>query len=167
MASRQNNLEKISITVTGAEGGSTVVTGEEGGLSPRFGEKEVHEALETVGKHGKSHHQYMKVMAQHKAVAEMRKISLKELGEHHAADSAWLSLNGIVYDVTVYLHFHPGGDIILKGCGKECSALFSKLSPMQTPTTPGSTPNTSSPSTPSASSPPDCPSSRTHTRLYS
>lgn len=79
----------------------------------------------------------MKVMAQHKAATEMRKISLKELSEHPTAESAWLSLNGIVYDVTVYLHYHPGGAIILKGCGKECSALFSTTFPMQTHTTPG------------------------------
>ena len=107
----QNNLDNINIKVTPAEG-------EAGSSSPRFGGKEVHEALENVGKHGKSHHMYMKVMAQHKAVSEMRKISLQELSEHHAAESAWLSLNGIVYDVTVYLHYHPGGNIILKGCGK-------------------------------------------------
>lgn len=74
----------------------------------------------------------MKVMAQHKAVSEMRKISLKELSEHHTVESAWLSLNGIVYDVTVYLHYHPGGAIILKGCGKECSALFSSFLSIQT-----------------------------------
>lgn len=78
----------------------------------------MHEAIENVGKHGKSHHQYMKIMAQHKPVAEMRKISQAELEDHSHAESAWLSLGGIVYDVTVYLHYHPGGDIILKGCGK-------------------------------------------------
>lgn len=119
MSSNNHNLNNFNIKVTTAEGEN---------LSPRFGDKEVHEALETVGKHGKSHHQYMKVMAQHKAVTEMRKISLKELSEHHTHASAWLSLNGIIYDVTVYLHYHPGGEIILKGCGKECSALFSNHS---------------------------------------
>jgi hypothetical protein len=67
MASNNNNLNNINIKVTSAEGES---------LSPRFGDKEVHEALETVGKHGKSHHQYMKIMAQHKQVTEMRKITL-------------------------------------------------------------------------------------------
>ena len=55
----------------------------------------------------------------------MRKISLAELAEHTTAESAWLSLNGVVYDVTVYTHFHPGGDIILTGAGKDASNLFS------------------------------------------
>lgn len=128
MASNNHNLDNFSIKVTTTEGDN---------VSPRFGDKEVHEALETVGKHGKSHHQYLKIMAQHKPVTEMRKITLQELSTHHAADSAWLSLNGVVYDVTVYLHYHPGGSIILKGCGKECSALFSIFCSIKTRTIPG------------------------------
>lgn len=146
--SGEQKLEGFSVKVSGAEGQPA---------SPRFGQKQVHEALENVGKHGKSHHTYMKVMAQHKPVAEMRKISLGELAEHHTEASAWLSLNGVVYDVTVYLHYHPGGAILLKGCGKECSALFSTAAPIQTPTTPGSTQNTCSPSTRLATSRPDYP----------
>ena len=56
----------------------------------------------------------------------MRKISPQELAEHKTLNSAWLSLNGVVYDVTVYINYHPGGQIMLQGCGKECSDLFSK-----------------------------------------
>ncbi len=52
-------------------------------------------------------------------------ISLAELQEHTTAKSAWLSLNGTVYDVTNYIRFHPGGRLILQGCGKECCDLFS------------------------------------------
>ena len=37
--------------------------------------KEVFEAKEKVGKHGKSHHLYLKIMNEHKSVAVMRKIS--------------------------------------------------------------------------------------------
>lgn len=51
--------------------------------SPRFGgapkKREVNEAMEKVGKHGKSHHLYMKVMGAHKPVEEMRRIGLEEL----------------------------------------------------------------------------------------
>ena len=57
----------------------------------------------------------------------MRKITPQELAEHKTLSSAWLSLNGIVYDVTVYINYHPGGQIMLQGCGKECSDLFSKI----------------------------------------
>lgn len=36
---------------------------------------------------------------------------------HKNADSAWLSFRGTVYNVTPYLKHHPGGSIMLKGCG--------------------------------------------------
>jgi cytochrome b involved in lipid metabolism len=65
--------------------------------------------MEKVGKHGKSHHEYMKISAQYKPPKEMKKVSKDELALHTQPDSAWLSLNGVVYDVSVYLHFHPGG----------------------------------------------------------
>lgn len=50
---------------------------------------------------------------------------MEELSQHSTKESAWCALNGIVYDVTIYLDFHPGGDILLQGCGKECAGLFS------------------------------------------
>jgi cytochrome b involved in lipid metabolism len=70
----------------------------------------------------------------------MRKISLAELAEHTNPENAWLSLNGIVYDVSVYLHYHPGGEILLKGCGKECAGLFRSFVMIQINTTHGSMP---------------------------
>lgn len=73
--------------------------------------------MERVGRHGKSHHTYLKVMEGHKAV-EPRTISWEELAQHKTASSAWLSLHGVVYDVTTYLNYHPGGNILLEGCGK-------------------------------------------------
>jgi cytochrome b involved in lipid metabolism len=55
-----------------------------------------------------------------------RKITAEELAVHCSKESAWLSLDGVVYDVTVYLKYHPGGLIMLEGCGRECGNLFSK-----------------------------------------
>jgi cytochrome b involved in lipid metabolism len=71
-----------------------------------------------VGKHGKSHHEYLQVMNKHQTNDKFRAISLEELGQHKTAESAWCALNGVVYDVTVYLNYHPGGEILLQGCGK-------------------------------------------------
>ena len=45
---------------------------------------------------------------------------------HATPESAWLSLNGVIYDVSTYAHYHPGGKIILKGAGKDATGLFSK-----------------------------------------
>jgi cytochrome b involved in lipid metabolism len=122
MSHHHNNPEPLEINI------KVKAPSSNNEVSPTFGtslpKNQLNEAMEKVGKHGKSHHLYMKVMSQHKPPAEMRKISLGELAEHTKPDSAWLSLNGIVYDVSVYLHYHPGGDIILKGCGKDATPLF-------------------------------------------
>ena len=36
-------------------------------------------------------------------------------------------INGKVYDVTQYIPFHPGGQKILMGVGKDGTDLFSKV----------------------------------------
>ena len=135
MSQEGNNLNNIKITVSPME--------EEQAESPRFGgvqappKKEANEAMMKVGKHGKSHHEYMKVLKGIPPNREHRKVSMKELAEHNTLESAWLSLNGVVYDVTVYIHYHPGGEILLTGCGKEAAPLFSSDRSMQTSTTLG------------------------------
>lgn len=35
----------------------------------------------------------------------------------------------MVYDVTEYVNYHPGGDILLEGCGTESMDLFNKYHP--------------------------------------
>ena len=55
----------------------------------------------------------------------MKRITLAELAEHKDPESAWLALNGVVYDVSVYANYHPGGEIILTGAGKDATNLFS------------------------------------------
>ena len=109
--------------------------------------------MTTAGKIGKSHHQFLKVMAEKKVGNQNQAVTAEELAKHNTMESAWCSLNGTVYDVTVYINYHPGGKILLDGCGKECIDLFSTPSLIQTSTTPGSTPSTSSRSTASGSSP--------------
>lgn len=53
-------------------------------------------------------------------------VSPDELAAHVYEDDAWISLNGVVYDVTKYLKHHPGGKAkLLEGCGMPCDALFS------------------------------------------
>ncbi|KAL7004708.1 hypothetical protein EMMF5_005722 [Cystobasidiomycetes sp. EMM_F5] len=49
----------------------------------------------------------------------------KEVESHNTNDSAWLIVDGGVYDVTEFLPEHPGGKkILLKACGKDSSAAF-------------------------------------------
>jgi cytochrome-b5 reductase len=76
-------------------------------------------------------------MNEQKTTPVFRKITEEELSEHNSVESAWVSLNGIVYDVTVYMSYHPGGLILLEGCGMECADLFSTYHHTQTSITPG------------------------------
>ncbi|KZV86333.1 cytochrome b5 [Exidia glandulosa HHB12029] len=46
-------------------------------------------------------------------------INIADVAAHKTRDSAWLVLNGKVYDATKFLDEHPGGDeVILSECGK-------------------------------------------------
>ncbi len=49
-----------------------------------------------------------------------------EVATHNSASSCWLILDGRVFDVTKFIPSHPGGNDILKGCGKDATKMFSK-----------------------------------------
>lgn len=49
-----------------------------------------------------------------------------EVATHSSASSCWLILDAKVYDVTKFIPSHPGGNDILKGCGKDATKMFSK-----------------------------------------
>lgn len=49
-----------------------------------------------------------------------------EVAIHSTASSCWLILDAKVYDVTKFIPSHPGGNEILKGCGKDATKMFSK-----------------------------------------
>lgn len=57
-----------------------------------------------------------------------RKITLNELKKHNKKTDAWMALYGNVYDITKWISDHPGGDIILKGAGKDATKLFERFS---------------------------------------
>ncbi|MDD5710818.1 MAG: cytochrome b5-like heme/steroid binding domain-containing protein [Candidatus Colwellbacteria bacterium] len=50
--------------------------------------------------------------------------SLEEVAQHGSESSCWQAINGKVYDVTPFISFHPGGQLILNGCGKDATVLF-------------------------------------------
>ncbi|CAD8108854.1 Cytochrome-b5 reductase [Caenorhabditis elegans] len=50
-----------------------------------------------------------------------------ELMKHNTKDDCWVHLFGIVYDVTKYLDFHPGGiPELLRGAGRDATPLFNQ-----------------------------------------
>ncbi len=38
-----------------------------------------------------------------------------------------MAIRGKVYDVTQYLQYHPGGEIIIEGIGTDCTEVFGDI----------------------------------------
>lgn len=48
-----------------------------------------------------------------------------EIMKHNTADDCWMVVKGVVYDVSQFHKYHPGGsEIIVKYGGKEATELF-------------------------------------------
>lgn len=55
----------------------------------------------------------------------LRVISKAELAQHRTAESSWLAIDGVVYDVTKFAAMHPGGAaVLLQFAGRECTEEF-------------------------------------------
>jgi len=51
------------------------------------------------------------------------------LAEHKKGD-IWMALNGMVYNITAYIPFHPGGEKeLLRGAGIDGTKLFNATHP--------------------------------------
>ena len=59
------------------------------------------------------------------ADTQLREVTYAELKAHSTYDSAWISINGIVYDITDFIEKHPFGDTFRGSLGTECGGLFS------------------------------------------
>ena len=53
------------------------------------------------------------------------RITYEELKQHSSYSDAWLSINGTVYDITLFINSHPFGDTFRGHLGSECGGLFS------------------------------------------
>mmetsp|Transcript_4163 Transcript_4163/g.6136 ORF Transcript_4163/g.6136 Transcript_4163/m.6136 type:complete len:130 (+) Transcript_4163:57-446(+) len=54
-------------------------------------------------------------------------ISKDELKLHNKEDDMWMALHGLVYDITLFQEYHPGGEaILLKAAGRDATLLFQK-----------------------------------------
>ena len=57
----------------------------------------------------------------------MKEYTLEEVAKHNTKGDAWIAINGKVANVTKWIPKHPGGDIIMKGVGKDATALFKSI----------------------------------------
>ncbi|WYZ39992.1 hypothetical protein EsH8_IV_000333 [Colletotrichum jinshuiense] len=59
------------------------------------------------------------------ASTEGQEYTAKEVALHREADDCWMVIHGEVYDVTKYIHDHPGGaDILVEAGGVDASEAF-------------------------------------------
>lgn len=56
------------------------------------------------------------------------RISVDEVMKHNTIDDCWIAINGVVFDVTKFLLYHPGGvDRIIKYAGRDASGAFLQI----------------------------------------
>ncbi len=59
-----------------------------------------------------------------------RRISMEELQKHNTEFDCWTVYNGKVYNITQYMHYHPGGvKKLMIGAGKDCTKYYDKFHP--------------------------------------
>ncbi len=51
-------------------------------------------------------------------------LTLAELITHDSEEDCWMVIEDKVYDVTSYITTHPGGDEILRGCGRDATPYY-------------------------------------------
>lgn len=58
------------------------------------------------------------------------RLTREEVAAHNKPSDCWMVLQGRVYDVTMYLDFHPGGKgELMKGAGRDCTDLYMQAHP--------------------------------------
>lgn len=67
---------------------------------------------------------------------ELASITECELAKHDTEDSCWIAIHGGVYDVTAFMHGHPGGKVCKLYLVRTFECLFIQGSKMIITTTP-------------------------------
>ena len=58
---------------------------------------------------------------------KLKEYTLDEVAKHNTKSDAWIVIQGKVANVTKWIPKHPGGDIIMKGVGKDATRLFNSI----------------------------------------
>lgn len=57
-----------------------------------------------------------------------RTVTKEELSRHKSESDCWIAIHGLVFNVTPYLDFHPGGqEELMRGAGKDATDLFNQV----------------------------------------
>uniref|UniRef100_A0A6G1SQ96 Cytochrome b5 reductase 4 n=1 Tax=Aceria tosichella TaxID=561515 RepID=A0A6G1SQ96_9ACAR len=59
---------------------------------------------------------------------KIMEVTPEELAKHDKEEDCWVALKGNVYNVTTYLHYHPGGiEELMRGAGRDATELFNEV----------------------------------------
>jgi monoamine oxidase len=56
-----------------------------------------------------------------------KQYTLDEVAKHNTKSDAWIVIEGKVANITKWIPKHPGGDIIMKGVGKDATKMFKSI----------------------------------------
>ncbi|KAM7342665.1 cytochrome b5 reductase 4 isoform 2-T6 [Cochliomyia hominivorax] len=57
-------------------------------------------------------------------------VTKDELVKHNKKNDAWMAIQGVVYNVSKYMDFHPGGaEELMRGIGSDATKLFNDIHP--------------------------------------
>lgn len=91
----------------------------------------VYKSKDEIERPKKSHLEYLKIIKENKdpigikASGGLKEISLEELSKHNKPNDMWMAINNEVYDLTMYLDYHPGGfNKLMEGAGQDGTELF-------------------------------------------
>jgi linoleoyl-CoA desaturase len=54
----------------------------------------------------------------------MKNFTWNEISAHNSPEECWIVVDGIAYDITLWIDGHPGGDILAVLAGEDASAMF-------------------------------------------
>jgi len=60
---------------------------------------------------------------------ELKVYTMKEVALHNKAEDLWLVVEDLVYDVTKYVKYHPGGGVIATWAGRDATDVFRAYHP--------------------------------------
>jgi len=50
--------------------------------------------------------------------------TMSDVSVHASKSDCWMVIENSVYNVTAFVDKHPGGEVILEGCGKDATSYF-------------------------------------------
>ena len=56
-----------------------------------------------------------------------KQYTLEEIAKHNTKSDAWIVIEGKVANITKWIPKHPGGDVIMKGVGKDATKMFKSI----------------------------------------